>query len=68
MITPVVVVHRLVSSGRAWLSVPPDWPVHSVLYDVDMSVRGTAVSHAGQSSRDDEGTIILYPKTKTMIT
>ena len=46
MITPVVVVHWVVSSGRAWLRVPPDRPVHSVLYDLDMSVRGTAVSHA----------------------
>ena len=40
-ITSVVVVHRKVSSGRAWLSVPPDWPVPSVLYDVNMSVRRT---------------------------
>jgi len=59
MITSVVVVHRKVSSGRAWLNVPPDWPVHSVLYDMNTSL-GNRLTTPGQ--------IIIYPNAKVMIT
>jgi len=61
MVTSVVVVHRKVGSGGVWLSVPPDWPFHTVLYGVDVSVRWNRLTTPGHSSKYVERPIILYP-------